>query len=154
MMTRQHIAQILQSKDAIDALYCKVRVKLVSRITAQHGLMKDTYSQLILVDEPGNDELSVEKRQRCPTVTFPCSRMRTVCANMRNAIRRGRPTQLNRITSRSQIARNRRLSGCPRLPRRPGFNCDEYPFASSRQGTVFTCIKQFVLEFTLIGRKR
>ena len=73
-------------------------------------------------------------RQRCPTLRFPCSRMPNVCANMRNAIRLGKPRLLTRTTNRSQIRRNRRNSGCRSLGRRTGYNCDEYPFASSFQG--------------------
>ena len=72
--------------------------------------------------------------RRCPTVRFPCSRMPNVCANMRNAIRLGKPRLLTRTTNRSQIRRNRRNSGCRSLGRRTGYNCDEYPFASSFQG--------------------
>ena len=72
--------------------------------------------------------------RRCPTVTFPCARMPSVCANMLNAIRSGKPSQLTRITNSAQIARNRRDSGCRSLGSRPGHNCDEYPFASSAQG--------------------
>ncbi len=74
------------------------------------------------------------RRQRCPTIRFPCSRMPNVCANMRNAIRLGKPRVLQRTTNRSQIRRNRRASGCRRLGRRAGHNCDEYPFASTFQG--------------------
>ncbi|XP_028419062.1 uncharacterized protein LOC114544690 isoform X3 [Dendronephthya gigantea] len=71
----------------------------------------------------------------CPTITFPCSRIPDVCKNMRNAIfSKGKPTTLNRITDPKKIAQNRRNSGCPKLPKVPGKNCDEYPFASSRQG--------------------
>ncbi|XP_028419058.1 uncharacterized protein LOC114544688 [Dendronephthya gigantea] len=70
----------------------------------------------------------------CPTITFPCSRIPNVCNNMRNAISKGKPTMLNRVTDPKIIAQNRRNSGCPKLPKVPGKNCDEYPFASSRQG--------------------
>ena len=78
----------------------------------------------------------------CPFLRFDCSRMPNVCANMRNAIRnRGKPMVLNRITSRSQIRRNRRLSGCTRMRNPPGFSCDEYPFASSSQGGRFAVIR-------------
>lgn len=73
-------------------------------------------------------------RPRCPTIRFPCSRMRNVCANIRNAFRMGKPKQLQRTTNRSQIRRNRRQSGCGGLGRRTGYNCDEYPFASTFQG--------------------
>ena len=94
-------------------------------------------------------QLSREKRQLgCPTVTFPCSRMPSVCRNMRNAIGRGKPTRLNRITNPALIRLNRFRSGCRRLPGRPGFNCDEYPFASSRQGKSFFNL-MFVLEWCL-----
>ena len=70
----------------------------------------------------------------CPILRFPCSRMPNICANIRNAFRRGKPSRLVRTTNRRQIRRNRRQSGCRRLPRRRGYNCDEYPFASTFQG--------------------
>ncbi|XP_028393191.1 uncharacterized protein LOC114517599 [Dendronephthya gigantea] len=70
----------------------------------------------------------------CPTITFPCDRIPDVCDNMRDAINSGKPSTLNRITNPTEIAKNRRDSGCPNLIRVPGENCDEYPFASSRQG--------------------
>ena len=99
-------------------------------------------------DEEAKEDLSTERaprflrlvrqfrriRLRCPILRFPCARMPNVCANMRNAIRLGRPRRLNRTTNRSQIRRNRRNSGCRRLRRRRGYNCDEYPFASTFQG--------------------
>ena len=85
-------------------------------------------------DETQSETFSREKRQACPTVTFPCSRMPNVCANMRRAISLGKPTRLNRITNRIRVAKNRYYSGCRRLVRKPGYNCDEYPFASTAQG--------------------
>ena len=75
------------------------------------------------------------RRRRCPTIRFPCSRMPSVCANMRYAIRLGKPSRLTRTTNRAQIRRNRRNAPCRHLRRRPaGHNCDEYPFASTFQG--------------------
>ena len=74
------------------------------------------------------------RRRRCPTIRFPCTRMPNVCSNMRYAISLGRPSQLTRTTNRFQIRQNRRNSACRHLRRRPGHNCDEYPFASSFQG--------------------
>lgn len=81
------------------------------------------------------------KTSRCPTIRFPCARMPNVCMNIRNAFRLGKPRQLQRITNRSQIRRNRRQSGCRKLGRKAGYNCDEYPFASSRQGGAGAVVK-------------
>ena len=81
------------------------------------------------------------KRPRCPTISFPCAQMPNVCANIRNAFRMGKPRQLQRTTNPSQIRRNRRQSGCRRLGRRTGYNCDEYPFASSLQGGSGAVVK-------------
>ena len=87
-------------------------------------------------DETQNEILSREKRHECPTITFECSRMPNVCANIRNAIvNLGKPTRLNRMTNPKLISKNRRDSGCPKLVKPTGYSCDEYPFASSRQGT-------------------
>ncbi|XP_028419059.1 uncharacterized protein LOC114544690 isoform X1 [Dendronephthya gigantea] len=81
-----------------------------------------------------NFKLFLRALTPCPRITFPCSRIPDVCKNMRNAISKGKPTTLNRITDPKKIAQNRRRSGCPKLPKVSGKNCDEYPFASSRQG--------------------
>ena len=70
----------------------------------------------------------------CPILRFPCTRMPNICANIRNALRRGKPSRLVRNTNRKKIRRNRSQSGCYRLARRRGYNCDEYPFASTFQG--------------------
>jgi hypothetical protein len=112
--------------------------------------LDDNETLSISDDEKATEDLSTERaprflgllrllrllrRQRgCPTLRFPCAVMPNVCANMRNAIRLGKPTRLTRITNRSQIQRNRRNSGCRDLRPVSGCNCDEYPFASSLQG--------------------
>ncbi|CAB4023685.1 Hypothetical predicted protein [Paramuricea clavata] len=95
-------------------------------------------------DEIENEESSLEKRARkCPTIVFPCGRgttMPAVCRNMRDAIKKqGKPTRLHRVAAKNDINKNRRASGCPKLTilkrkKMPGFNCDEYPFASSKEG--------------------
>ncbi|CAB4023437.1 Hypothetical predicted protein [Paramuricea clavata] len=97
-----------------------------------------------IADEIENDELFLEKRAPCPTITFPCGRgtvMPNVCQNMRTAIAKGHPTRLHRITDSKAIAKNRRDSGCTRMRKTPGNNCDEYPFASSREGGAGAEIK-------------
>ncbi|KAK3578781.1 hypothetical protein CHS0354_030197 [Potamilus streckersoni] len=69
-----------------------------------------------------------------PNLVFNCGNMPNVCANIRNAINNnGKTRNLQRITSRSQIRRNRRAS-CGRLRCPRGQSCDEYPFASTSQG--------------------
>ncbi|CAB4031408.1 Hypothetical predicted protein [Paramuricea clavata] len=100
-------------------------------------LVAYTTANIVQADEIENEELFLEKRQPCPTITFPCgpgSPMPTVCLNMKTAIANGHPSQLHRITDRNAIAKNRRDSGCTRMPKPPGKNCDEYPFASSQEG--------------------
>ena len=75
----------------------------------------------------------------CPTITFRCgpdSTMPDVCRNMQTAIANGRPSQqLHRLMNQRLIDNNRRNSGCKTMHRTPGNNCDEYPFASSQEGT-------------------
>ncbi|CAB4012578.1 Hypothetical predicted protein, partial [Paramuricea clavata] len=73
-------------------------------------------------------KLATEPPRRCPTITFPCSRMRRVCANIRRAIKGGKPTRLHRITDSRAINNNTRLSKCP------GKKCARYPFATTKQG--------------------
>jgi ribosomal protein S27AE len=94
-----------------------------------------------LADEIENEELSLEKRQACPTITFPCgpgTTMPAVCKNMQYGIGNGHPAQLHRVTDSKVINKNRRDSGCTKMPKQPGYNCDEYPFASSKEGTKFS----------------
>ncbi|CAB3986524.1 Hypothetical predicted protein [Paramuricea clavata] len=88
-------------------------------------------------DIVGDSAEEIEKRAAYPTITFPCGAgtvMPNVCRNMRNAIAKGHPTLLQRITDKKAIDKNRRDSGCTKMPKTPGNNCDEYPFASSKQG--------------------
>ena len=57
---------------------------------------------------------------------------------MRDAIAKDKhPTRLHYVSGQ-QARRNRRASGCPELTKMstiPHYNCDEYPFASSKEGT-------------------
>ena len=79
-------------------------------------------------------------------ITFPCGRntvMPNVCNNMRDAININRkPTLLHRV-SKEDSKKNRAASGCPKLTKRTRrkrkrkrskMSCDEYPFASSKEG--------------------
>ena len=78
--------------------------------------------------------------QACPTIKFPCgprSPMPSVCRNMRDAIRAGKPAQLHRITDKAEIGRKRRASGCTKMVKPRGKSCDEYPFASTREGGTY-----------------
>ncbi|XP_028407207.1 uncharacterized protein LOC114529590 [Dendronephthya gigantea] len=82
-------------------------------------------------------QLDILGRVLYPTITFPCSEMPHVCANMENAIQNGAPSQLYYLKNATQTAINRRASGCPKLQREHGnstTSCDEYPFASTQQG--------------------
>ena len=76
-------------------------------------------------------------KRACPTITFPCgpsSLMPNVCKNMRDAIKAGHPKQLHRTTDKAEIRKNRYDSGCTKMVKPPGQSCDEYPFASSKEG--------------------
>lgn len=72
---------------------------------------------------------------------------------MRAAIKIGKPSRLNRITDKRQIAKNIRDSGCPKLKKKTGKNCDEYPFASSSQGKMLYACFDHVLERKQYSRK-
>ena len=77
----------------------------------------------------------------CPILHLPCSRMPNICGNIQNAFRRRKSSLLVRTTSRKQIRRNRRQSGCRYLPRSRGYSCDEYLFASTFQGGRGSVVK-------------
>ncbi|NEO15350.1 MULTISPECIES: NucA/NucB deoxyribonuclease domain-containing protein [unclassified Moorena] len=74
-----------------------------------------------------------------PTIFFQRSKCPSIYANMSAAFRRrNNPIILQRTTVKSRIRKNRRLS-CGKFkkiwgPPPKGFNCDEYPFASTVQG--------------------
>ncbi|CAB3985234.1 Hypothetical predicted protein, partial [Paramuricea clavata] len=53
---------------------------------------------------------------------------RSVCANIRRAIKGGKPARLHRITDRRAINNNARLAKCA------GKICAQYPFATTKQG--------------------
>ena len=80
---------------------------------------------------PNNYLLAKEPEPSCPTITFPCHRMRKVCENIRRAIKGGKPTRLHRITDRKAINNNARLAKCARKL------CAQYPFAMTREGTDY-----------------
>ena len=73
---------------------------------------------------------------------------------MKNAIAKGHPTQLHRITDKKKISKNRYDSGCTKMVKPPGQSCDEYPFASSQEGEhgIQQIREMFVLERCLYQR--
>ncbi|CAB3986525.1 Hypothetical predicted protein [Paramuricea clavata] len=83
-------------------------------------------------DSADGTELSLEKRQTCPTLTLPCPNMLALCANIRQAINDGKPTLLHRITNLSAIKKNKRLSQCGGVAADGA--CTRYPFAMTREG--------------------
>ncbi|XP_028406380.1 uncharacterized protein LOC114528860 [Dendronephthya gigantea] len=98
--------------------------------TIIHG--KDSASH-----EISNKESSSEKRAALrPVFRLYRSTLPAVWDNMYFAIHtKGKPSTLTRITDKDQIQQNRVDSGCTKYGwRPPGYNIDEYPFASSAQG--------------------
>jgi hypothetical protein len=83
---------------------------------------------LVPVGVPGH------RKRRIPTVVFSMRIGPAICANFDAAVRAGAPTVLNRITSKDRRRRNRREALRGRPPAGAGFQWDEYPFASTRQG--------------------
>ena len=72
--------------------------------------------------------------QGIPRVNFSRSVVPGVAGHIARAQRQGKPRTLNRLTGRRRIDRNRRQA-CRNFQPIPGvLSCDEYPFASSRQG--------------------
>ena len=61
--------------------------------------------------------------------------------NIENAIQQGAPTTLNRVTSKSQIRKNRRAALRGQQSAGPGKSLDEYPFASCAQGGAGSCVR-------------
>lgn len=71
------------------------------------------------------------RRTRLPTLKFDCSNMPHICDNMREAIDSGKPQYLSR--SRSRTSKNR-YAACGDAGAGAGMSCDEYPYASTKQG--------------------
>lgn len=71
-----------------------------------------------------------------PTVTLSLSGAESgVAAHVRQAIASGLPSTLTRTTP--TLATSNRDRACPsRLTKETGYECDEYPFASSKQGAA------------------
>jgi len=71
-----------------------------------------------------------------PTLTFPLTGTATAASvHVQKAITSGLPSRLQR-TEPALVAANRRIACPSSLPRDTGYECDEYPFASSRQGAA------------------
>ena len=69
-----------------------------------------------------------------PTLEVKRSDMPNIASNIDYAILKGAPSQLNRVTSRSQIRKNRRAALRGQTSAGSGKSLDEYPFASTEQG--------------------
>jgi hypothetical protein len=74
-----------------------------------------------------------------PTVVFKKSRIPNIVNNIRAALQAGHPRVLRRVTSEDTIDDNRNEACGPVVCPGPGdpsnfISCDEYPFASSREG--------------------
>ncbi|EMP4391527.1 hemagglutinin repeat-containing protein [Vibrio fluvialis] len=76
-----------------------------------------------------------------PTFEVSKSDMPNIAENISNAIEDGAPTTLNRVTSKSQIRKNRREALRGQEAAEPGQSLDEYPFASCAQGGSGACVK-------------
>ncbi|CAB4000887.1 Hypothetical predicted protein [Paramuricea clavata] len=85
-------------------------------------------------DSADGTEISLEKRQTCPTLILPCRYyLPNYCEFIRRAIQGGKPTRLHRITDGKAITKNKRLSRCGGAD---GGNdaCARYPFATTSEG--------------------
>lgn len=69
-----------------------------------------------------------------PTLEVKRSDMPNIASNIDDAISKGAPSQLSRVTSRSQIRKNRRAALRGQTSAGSGKSLDEYPFASTDQG--------------------
>lgn len=76
-----------------------------------------------------------------PTLEVSRSDMPNIADNIENAIQQGAPTTLNRVTSKSQIRKNRRAALRGHQSAGPGKSLDEYPFASCAQGGAGSCVR-------------
>ena len=71
------------------------------------------------------------RSRKLPEFHYDCSKVPTICENTRQAIDAGMTQYLSR--SGSGISRNR-YAACGGAGAPSGLSCDEYPFASTRQG--------------------
>ncbi|WP_193199654.1 NucA/NucB deoxyribonuclease domain-containing protein [Nostoc sp. MG11] len=82
------------------------------------------------------------KAQSLPTITFSRSRIPNIASHIATAQARGYPSILTRTTISAEIDQNRR-EACRNFISQPPNNtsCDEYPFASSREGGAGSSIR-------------
>lgn len=67
------------------------------------------------------------------TITFDGNKMPGIACNINNTINNGKPTLLTRVTSKDIINNNRKNAcGNVKCPKKE--SCDEYPFASTKEG--------------------
>ncbi|RVU34866.1 hypothetical protein EOI86_18680 [Hwanghaeella grinnelliae] len=76
------------------------------------------------------------------TPVFQVSKSTTpgIARNIENALSKGAPSTLNRVTSKSQIRQNRRNALRGQEAPGPNRSLDEYPFASTKQGGSGACV--------------
>lgn len=67
-----------------------------------------------------------------PVLEINSQKMPTIATHIRQA-QATKPSTLTRITNKNEIDRNRE-NACGNFVRRKGIQCDEYPFASTREG--------------------
>lgn len=76
-------------------------------------------------------DYSKSSRSSIPTLRFNCKNMPTICSSIRNAMDEGHSQVLHR--TRSSASGNRRAA-CGGVLAGVGMSCDEYPFASTKEG--------------------
>ena len=76
-----------------------------------------------------------------PTLEVSRTDMPNIASNIEDAIEQGAPSTLNRITSKTQIRKNRRAALRGHQAAGTGKSLDEYPFASCLQGGSGACVR-------------
>jgi hypothetical protein len=71
--------------------------------------------------------------QGLPVLVIDSSKMPTIAAHIRLAQAQGYPSTLTRLTNEERIKSNRQAA-CGNFARPAGYECDEYPFASTYEG--------------------
>ena len=71
--------------------------------------------------------------QNLPVLVIKSEKMPNIAAHIKQAQANGKASTLTRITDKAQIDANREAA-CGRFVRQGNLECDEYPFASTREG--------------------
>jgi hypothetical protein len=96
-------------------------------------LVVAAFTTAVLVICLGSQFSGTLAQQSLPELIIDSQKMPGIAAHIKQAQAQGYPSTLTRLTNKAQIDANRKAA-CGNFARPIGYECDEYPFASTHEG--------------------